>query len=139
MAVALVVGVAVPVAVASGGSGTARSAAPAAARPDDVAAARACEDFSVYLADASKGQVPSAAGRQLADDAAALLGGASAAQAAGTPLPRWAPLGQDLIDAATDVVDGNAAALKKDGTAAAQACQTVPAGARTAGGFTPTS
>jgi hypothetical protein len=122
-----------PSSSATGGQAT--STDPPAA--EDVAAARACAAFSVYLADAGQGRVPQAAGEALVSDADALLDGAQADQAAGKPLPKWASLGEELINAADDVVKGDSAALKTDGTTAAEACQSVPANARAPGGYEP--
>jgi hypothetical protein len=109
--------------------------APAAAAAADVSAARACQAFSTYLADASAGTVPQAAGQALVTGAEALLAGAKQDQAAGRPLPKWATLGANLISAADDVVHHDSASLQTDGAAAAQECQTVPAAAARAGGF----
>ncbi|MHB1536277.1 MAG: hypothetical protein ACYC1D_17025, partial [Acidimicrobiales bacterium] len=90
-------------------------------------------------ADASKGSVPKAAGEALASAASKLVAGARADQAAGRPLPKWTTLGENLIAAGEDVVAGNSTALGTDGTAAAKACQTIPAPARQAGGYAPAS
>jgi hypothetical protein len=101
----------------------------------DIAAARACEAFVVYLADAQSGEVPAAAGRDLIEDAAVLLRGANADKAAERALPRWSGLGADLLDAAEDVVEHNSEALETDGAAAGAQCRTVSASAARAGGF----
>jgi len=121
--------------------GTGSPAAPAPATtvpltPADVAAARACAAFTTYLADAGQGRIPQSVGKALTADADQLLAGASQDQAAGKPLPQWTTLGEYLIAAADDVLNHNSSALSKDGTAAAQACQTIPEAARAAGGYT---
>jgi hypothetical protein len=104
-------------------------------KPTDVAAARACQAFSVYLADAQKGTIPKAVGAKLVNTSGALLRGARAAEAAGRPLPKWAELGSALLAAAADVVNHDAKALATDGANADASCQRVPAGAATAGGY----
>jgi hypothetical protein len=111
------------------------TAAPAPPRPVDVAAARACEAFAGYLADAQKGSIPATAGRTLIEDASVLLQGAQSDQAAGRALPPWAALGADLLAAAEDVVSHTSSALTTDGAAAGAQCRTVPAAAARAGGF----
>jgi hypothetical protein len=108
------------------------AASPSAA---DVAAARACQAFAVYLEDATRGNVPAAAGRRLIEDAAALLQGSSKDQTAHRALPKWAPLGSDLLASADDVVTHKSAALRTDGAAAGAQCRKVPASAARAGGF----
>jgi hypothetical protein len=116
--------------------------APVASAPDpeDVAAARACAAFSTYLADASRGTVPRAVGENLTNAAYALVAGAATkVQGASAASGRWTTLGEDLVAAADDVVQRNSGALSKDGTAAAEACQTIPAAARAAGGYEPTT
>jgi hypothetical protein len=107
--------------------------------PADVDAARACAAFNSYLAQASQGRVPRATGEALTNDAYQLLAGASQDQASGQPLPKWTNLGEYLIAAADDVVNKDTSALSKDGTAAADACQTIPESARAAGGYVATS
>jgi hypothetical protein len=113
------------------------TAAPAtsAPAPADVAAARACAAFTTYLTDAGQGNVPKADGQAVTNDAYQLVAGASQAQAAGKPLPKWATLGENLIAATDDIVNRDSTALSKDGTAAAKACQTIPDAARVAGGY----
>jgi hypothetical protein len=111
------------------------TAAPGPPAAADVAAARACQAFTVYLSDASAGVVPRVAGESLVDDADALLAGASGNGAATKPLPKWSQLGANLLSAAKDVVDHDSSALATDGAAAAQECQTVPAAAAVAGGY----
>jgi hypothetical protein len=101
----------------------------------DVAAARACQAFAVYLEDAEKGQVPAADGRALVGDAAALLSGAARDEKAGRALPKWAALGSDLLAAAQDVVTHKEASFRTDGAVAASQCRLVPASAAKAGGF----
>jgi hypothetical protein len=113
---------------------TSATASPAPA-PADVDAARACAAFNNYLAQAGQGRVPKATGEALTNDAYQLLAGASQAQASGRPLPKWTNLGEYLIAAADDVVNKDSSALSKDGTAAADACQTIPEAARLAGGY----
>jgi hypothetical protein len=123
-------------------STTVTSTAPAASAPDpeDVAAARACAAFSTYLADASRGTVPRAVGENLTNAAYALVAGATAKdQGSSAASGRWTTLGEDLVAAADDVVQRDSGALSKDGTAAAEACQTIPAAARAAGGYEPTT
>jgi hypothetical protein len=108
--------------------------------PADVAAARACQAWDAYLnAAALTGTVSPAQGQSLLTSAEALIAGSAQAQAAGRPLPKWEALGVDLIAGADDVVHGNVTALKRDGTAVAAQCKTVPAAAAAAGGFVPTS
>lgn len=109
--------------------------ATATAMPADVSAARACQAFSTYLADASAGVVPRAAGQALVSDAEVLLAGAKQAQSSGRPLPKWAGLGANLLSAASDIVHRDSASLQTDGAAAAEECQTVPAVAAKAGGY----
>jgi hypothetical protein len=92
--------------------------------------------FSTYLADAGQGRVPRAVGEALTNDSDKLLAGASQDQAAGKPLPQWAVLGEYLIAAADDVVNRDSGALSRDGTAAAETCQTIPEADRIAGGYT---
>lgn len=123
-----------------GGSGaavgpTGSAAAGSAPAPADVAAARACQAFAVYLADARAGEVPAATGRTLVAAAAVLLQGAQEDQKAGRAPPRWAALGADLLAAADDVVSHRSEALSSDGAAAGASCQTIPATAAKAGGF----
>ncbi len=115
---------------------TTTSPAPA---PADVDAARACAAFNSYLSQAGQGRVPKATGEALTNDAYHLLAGASQDQASGQPLPKWTNLGEYLIAAADDVVHKDSSALSKDGTAAADACQTIPESARVAGGYVATS
>jgi hypothetical protein len=115
---------------------TTTSPAPAQA---DVDAARACAAFNSYLAQAGQGRIPKATGEALTNDAYQLLAGASQDQASGQPLPKWTNLGEYLIAAADDVVQKDSSALSKDGTAAADACQTIPESARVAGGYVATS
>jgi hypothetical protein len=103
--------------------------------PADVAAARACAAFTVYLEDATHGRVPGSVGRALIEDAAVLLRGAETDKAAGRALPRWSTLGSDLLSAAEDVVDHKKTALESDGPAAAAQCRLVPAAAAAAGGY----
>jgi hypothetical protein len=103
----------------------------------DVTAAKACEAFNVYLADAAKGGVSEADGQALINAAGTLLDGAQADQAAGRPLPKWAGLGEDLVNAAQDIVNSDTTAFKTDGPEAAEACQTIPVSARLAGGYLP--
>jgi hypothetical protein len=100
-----------------------------------VAAARACQAFAVYLADAQKGSIPAAVGRRLIEDAGVLLQGAQQDKAKGRALPPWSALGADLLAAADDVVSHNSSALSTDGAAAAAQCRRVPAAAARAGGF----
>lgn len=107
--------------------------------PTDIAAARACAAFSTYLDDASQGKVPAAAGQALTNDAYQLVTGASQAQTAGKPLPKWTNLGEYLLAAADDVVNRDTTALSTDGAAAAQACQSIPGPARAAGGYASTA
>ncbi len=101
----------------------------------DVAAARACAAFKTYLADAAQGRVPRAVGQSVTDNAYQLMAGASQAQTAGKPLPKWTGLGEELIAATDDVVKLDSSALAKDGAAAAEACQTIPPAAQVAGGY----
>jgi hypothetical protein len=117
---------------ASAGSSTASAGSSTAS---DIAAARACAAFNTYLADAGKGQIPRTAGEAVTNAAYQLLAGDSQDQAAGKHLPQWAKLGEDLIAATDDVVNRNSSALSTDGTAAAEACQTIPEAARVAGGY----
>jgi hypothetical protein len=117
---------------------TSTTASPAPA-PADVDAARACAAFNNYLAQAGQGRVPKATGEALTNDAYQLLAGAPQAQKSGQPLPKWTNLGEYLIAAADDVVNKDSSALSKDGTAAADACQTIPGPARLAGGYVATS
>ena len=122
----------------SGGrAGAAATATTTAAAPTaaDVAAARACQAFTVYLADAGTGTVPKADGEALVNDADALLTGAAKDQAANLPLPKWAHLGANLLSSAEDVVKHDSTSLQTDGALAAQECQTVPAAAARAGGY----
>ncbi len=117
------------------GASAKRGGAATAPATADVDAARACQAFNVFLADAGAGSVPKADGEALVDSAGKLLAGAGADQAAGRPLPRWAQLGADLVSATNDVVHGDSSSLKTDGAAAAAGCQQVPAAAARAGGF----
>jgi hypothetical protein len=137
--------------VEADGSGTSRprAAGDAATRPPasspstaaavpssaDIAAARACEVFTLYLSDADRGSVPKAVGTALVQSASALLSGAQTDQAAGRSLPKWSSLGSELIAAAQDVVGHDGTALRSDGAAAAAECRSVPAAAARAGGF----
>jgi hypothetical protein len=114
----------------------ATSAAPSAA---DVAAARACQAFVVYLEDAQNGRVPAAVGRTLIADAGVLLQGANQDRAAGRALPKWSALASHLIAAADDVVAHRTAALQTDGGAVGTQCQAIPAAAARAGGFSRTT
>jgi hypothetical protein len=101
----------------------------------DIAAARACQAFVVYLEDAQTGRVPAAAGRTLIADVAVLLKGAKKGQSSTKALPPWAALASDLLAAANDVVSHKSAALKTDGASAGAQCQSIPAAAAQAGGF----
>jgi hypothetical protein len=103
--------------------------------PAEVAAARACQAFSVYLEDASAGRVPAAVGTAVVRTASVLLRGARQDQAAGRPLPPWAPLGVAILAAAQDVVAHDEKALRTDGAEAGASCRSLPAAAARAGGF----
>jgi hypothetical protein len=111
------------------------TAADPASKTADVAAARACEAFVVYLGAAQKGSIPAAVGRTLIGDAGVLLQGARQDKAANRALPAWSALAADLLAAAEDVVSHKSAALATDGAAAGALCRTVPAAAASAGGF----
>jgi hypothetical protein len=113
-------------------TGPTTTAAPAAV---DVAAARACQAWDVYLTAALTGEVSAAQGQRLLTATEVLIAGASQDQAAGRPLPKWEELGGDIINAADDVVNGDAEALGSDGAAVAAQCKTIPAAADAAGGF----
>jgi hypothetical protein len=114
---------------------TAPTTAPAAPTAADIAAARACQAFVVYLEDAQSGRVPAAAGRTLIADVAVLLKGAKKGQSATKALPPWATLASDILAAANDVVSHKSAALKTDGASAGAQCRSIPAAAAQAGGF----
>ena len=125
-----------------GSSPPTTSAAPtttAAPDPADVAAARACQAWDVYLGAALTGEVSSAQGESLLSAAEVLISGAKQDQAAGRALPKWATLGGDIINGADDVVNGDAETLQSDGASVAADCKTVPTAADVAGGFVPTS
>jgi hypothetical protein len=103
--------------------------------PADVAAARACQAFAVYLESAETGTIPKAVGARLVKTAGVLLRGARKDQAAGQPLPKWAGLGSELLAAAADVVNHKAKALATDGADADRSCATIPDAAARAGGY----
>jgi hypothetical protein len=105
------------------------------AAPADVAAARACQAFSLYLASAETGTIPKAVGTQLVRKAGVLLRGARRDRSAGKPLPKWAALGSELLAAAADVVNHKAKALATDGADADRSCATIPDAAARAGGY----
>jgi hypothetical protein len=109
---------------------------PAPVLAADVAAARACQAFQVYVADAETGTIPKAVGSRLVTDAGILLKGAKADHAAGRALPKWAALGSELLAAAADVLADKISALKADGADAQGNCALVPAAAARAGGYT---
>ncbi len=121
------------------GAGSPAVTTPAAgssgAGSSDIAAARACQAFAVYLADARRGAIPRADGAKLVASAGTLLQGSRAARAAGDSLPKWAALGSELLSAADDVVGHNYKALATDGAAADRSCARVPAAAARAGGY----
>ena len=143
--VVAVVAVTSSLALVGGGGSSSRPAVTAAptttAAPDpaDVAAARACQAWDVYLSAALTGEVSPAQGESLLSAAEVLIAGAQQDQAAGRPLPKWAALGGDIINGADDVVNGDAETLQADGAKVAADCKTVPSAADVAGGFVPTT
>jgi hypothetical protein len=119
-------------ATAPTGAATTTAGPPRAA---DVAAARACEAFEVYLQDAKAGHIPAAAGRRLVTTTGVLLRGTRADQKAGRTLPEWAELASNILASANDIVGHNDKALATAGAAADRSCQEIPAAAAAAGGY----
>ncbi len=94
------------------------------AADDDVQAARACESLYLYL----QNQVP---GARVLHDAQLLVTPA----ASGSPAPKWAGLGRDMIVATGAVFTNNTSKIKSIGKKISDQCESIPAPAKKLGGF----
>jgi hypothetical protein len=101
------------------------------ANPLDVSAARACRTYLSFLQGNAKQQA-------VTDAASPLVAGSAEARASGAPAPRWADLGNLLLKASGDRADAGASAetIKADNEQVSAACNSVPAAAKKAGGYT---
>lgn len=114
---------------AAGGDTKPPEVSTAGADPADVAAAHACRTYLSLL----QGHTDSKA---LAEAVKPLVAGADQARSAGRPAPRWAALGGVLTQGATDHTSGaGAETIKVDNEKVLAGCNTIPPGARKAGGY----
>jgi len=129
-------GLAVVVATAVGCSSGTRPAAVAGSRPDvrpdpyDVAAARLCHAFDVFVNDVRR-QTP------IQNDSTAFEKAENQLKKDGRgPSPRWGTLVIDLDHFLKDGANSDINAVQIDGLAAGSECAKIPYPAKVAGGYT---